>query len=143
MKNKSILLKSFVCGLVYLFFSLLLIFMVYILDAFVFAIFLGLLCGAIIVYIAYSNNIKKTILAGIAGLFSALISQFVLTLSGVPYRMMLYLLKDIEFVRETGRLTVNEVVGYGFGVMFFWLGLLISFIISIIIVSVVRIITKE
>ena len=134
MKSISILLKSVICGCIYLLFSLFLIFVVYILGLFEFTIALGILYGIICAWVTYCETIKRTIVAVAMGLLAAVTSQIILSLSGIPYQIIRYILRDNEFVRETGRLTVNEVIGYNFGTLLFWYGMLPSIVVSAIII---------
>ena len=132
MNNKSVLLKSIICGAVCLIFLLLLIFVVYAMDFFEGAFLLGLPCGAIIAFVTRCDTFKRTVVARLMGLVSAIFSCFIFEMLGVPYRMLMYVFRNDSFVRETGRLTVNETIGYGCGRMFFLGGLLIAFIITVI-----------
>ena len=132
MRSRSILLKSIICGLICLLFLLLLIFVVYILDYFEGAFFVGLLCGAIIAIVTRCDTLKRTVIARFAGLLTAILSQFIFEILGVPYQILLYVFRNNSFVRETGRLTVNEMIGYGWGRIIFWGGLAISFAVTVI-----------
>lgn len=132
MRSNFILLKSVLCGLVCLTFLLLLIFIVYALDFFEGAFYVGLPCGVIIAVITRCDTLMRTIIARFLGLLSAIASQFIFELLGIPYRIIMYFYRDDSFVQEMGRLTVNEMIGYGWGRMFFWGGLVASFIVTII-----------
>lgn len=136
MKNKPILLKSFACFSIYLIFSLLIIFVAYIIDFFEGTFILGVICGVIIAVVTICENAKKTIIARVCGIFSAAIAQLILLISGIPYNIIFYIFRNDEFVRETGRLTVNEVIGYNFGYIILWRWLLVSFLISIIVIFI-------
>ena len=132
MNNKSVFLKSIICGLICLIFLLLLIFVVYTLDFFVGAFLVGLSCGVIIAFVTRCDTFKRTVVARLMGLFSAIFSYFIFEMLGAPYRILLYVFRNNSFVQETGRLTVNETIGYGWGRILFGGGLLIAFIITVI-----------
>jgi hypothetical protein len=132
MRSKSILKKSIICGFAYLAFLLLFIFVVYILDFFIGAFFVGLPCGAIIAIVTCCDTLKRTVIARLIGLLSAVVSQLVFEILGVPYQILLYVYRNDSFVREMGHLTINETLGYGWGRVFFWSGLVISFILTIL-----------
>ena len=131
MKSKSILLKSVICGSAYLIFTLMLLFLVYIIRFFESAFILGISYGIIVMLVTSCEKIERTIIARVLGIVSAVIAQLILFITGIPYKIILYILRDDEWVKETGRLTVNEVIGYNWGVMFFWWAFIMSFLISI------------
>ena len=128
MKNKSILLKSIISGSVYLIFLLLLIFVVYVLDFFEGALFLGVLCGIILAVVTRCNTLKRTLMARFVGLLAAFVAHIIFEIIGFPYKILMYIFRNDSFVSEMGRLTVNETIGYSWGRMFLWGGLIISFI---------------
>ena len=119
MMKKSIPTKCLVCSLVYLIFPFLTLYFVYSLDLVGVAFFLGTLYGVAVVLITYSDTFKRTIIAVLLGLLSAFALQILLVASGIPYRIILFMLRHNWWVQETGRLTTNEVAGYNFGTMFF------------------------
>ena len=131
-KNKSILLKSVICGLIFLVCSLMVIFVVYIMDILELTIVLGILCGVFIAVLTCCDTTKRTVIARVAGISSVVVAQFILFLSGLPYIIIKYVLRENEWVKETGRLTVNEVIGYNFGNMFLWFWLLVAFTVTAI-----------
>ena len=120
MRSKSVLLKSVICGLICLIFLLLLIFVVYTLDFFEGAFFVGLPCGIMIAVVTCCETLKRTVIARFMGLLSAVVSQFIFEIIGIPYMILMYVYRNDSFVSEMGRLTVNETIGYGWGRMFFW-----------------------
>ena len=126
------MLKGITSGSTCLIFLLLLIFVVYTLDFFEGAFFVGLPCGVIIAIVTCCETLKRTVIARFVGLLSAVVSQFIFEIIGVPYTILMYVYRNDSFVREMGHLTVNETIGYGWGRMFFWGGLVISFIITVI-----------
>jgi len=132
MRSKSILLKSVLCGLICLIFLLLLIFVVYTLDFFEGAFFVGLPCGVMIAVVTCCDTLNRTVIARFMGLLSAVVSQFIFEIIGIPYMILMYVYRNDSFVREMGHLTVNETIGYGWGRMFFWGGLVASFIFAVI-----------
>lgn len=74
----------------------------------------------------------------IAGLLSAVTMSFVLSASGVPSKILTLIYQEDEFFRELGHLTVNELIDYNWGFLFFFLpGFLITFIILIILIAVI------
>ena len=143
MKNKSILLKSVSCALGYLLFSLLLLLGVYIIDFFESSFILGVLYGVIFVYITYCEKVQRTIFAMFMGLLSVVISHIILSLSGVPYQIILYLFRNDKVIQEMGHLSVNEVIGYNWGIMIFWFMFLVSFAISCIGSFIVKIVKSR
>jgi len=127
-------------------FSLLIIFFVYIIEIFESTFVLGAVYGGILAFVTSCNSIKRTIIARIMGILAAFISQAILLITSIPYRILFYIFRNDEFVRETGRLTVNEVIGYNWGTMFFWWAMLISFVafaIGIFVYNVIRNRTKK
>lgn len=132
MRSKSILLKSVICGSICLIFLLLLIFVVYTLNFFIGAFLVGLPCGVIITIVTCCDTLKRTVIARFMGLLSAAVAQFIFESLGVPYRILLYVFRNNSYVSEMGRLTVNETIGYGWGRMLFWGGLIVSFVITVI-----------
>lgn len=139
MKNTSILLKSIICGLVYIVMSLSIIFILYIMDLDLrYAFVLGGLCGIIIAAVTAGDTLKRTIAARFLGIISAAISQFLLSISGIPYSIIMSFYKDENWMREIGHLTINELIGYGLGLMIFWGGLLALFCISGIVIFMIR-----
>jgi len=129
MKKRPIWLKSILCGLFYLMFSLLLIFAIYIMDFFGSAFILGALFGIIIAVITDCDNLDRAIITKIIAILTVIFTQIVLTASGIPYRIILYIYRNNEFVHDTGRLSINEKVGYGFGIIVFWLLFIASFLV--------------
>ena len=142
MRIKPIWLKSVICVVSCWIFLLLLIFVVYIMDFFEGAIFVGLPCGIIIALVTSCDTLKRTIITRVVGILSALISQFLFTLLGIPYAIILYIYRNDEWVQYSGRLSVNETIGYGWGRFFFWGGLLISFTVSVVSIFVFNMIKK-
>ena len=142
MRSKSILLKSIICGSVYFVLSLLIIVVVYIMDFFQGALILGIICGISIAVITCCDTVKRTVIARCMGILAAAISQMILFISGIPYDILLYYYRNDTWVMESGRLSVNEVIGYNLGCMTLWYGLIISFIISIVSIFVFNIIKK-
>lgn len=137
MKNVSIPLKSVICASVYMVLSLSIILILYIMDSDLQnTLVLGALCGIAIAVVTYSGTLKRTITARFMGLISAVLSQFLLSATGIPYHIIMYIYKDEEWLHEIGHLTINELIGYGFGLMFFWLGLLASFCATVVIIFI-------
>jgi len=134
LKNVSIFLKSLICGLVCLILHLLIIPAEYILHLSLYAsLVLGVLCGITIAAISYCDTAKRTIITMISGFLSAVTMSFVLSLSGVPYKILTYIFKDV--MREFGHLTVNELIGYNWGYYLFFLpSFFITFIVLIILI---------
>ncbi len=132
MRNKPLFQKIIIFDLLYLLFTLLLIFAVYVIDFFWVTFILGTLYGVVITVVSYCKQIKRTIIAIVTTLLSAVVIQFSLIVLGVPYIIILYILRNNSWVKETGHLTVNEVIGYNWGNMFFWFSLLISLVVSLV-----------
>lgn len=139
MKNKSLLLKGFICGLLYLIFHLSIIYTQYILGFSLYsALVLGIFCGLSITLVSYSATTKRTIIAIIVGILSAIATDIAMSIFGIPYNILMYIFRNNEAIREMGYLTVNELIGYNWGrILFFWPGLLITCIISIILIPVI------
>jgi len=137
-RKKSILLKGVLCGLIYVILHLLIIPTQYILNlSLLSALALGILCGVAIAIVSYCDTVKRTIIAMIVGISSAAAMFFALSISGIPYAMIMYIFRNDEAIKAIGHLTVNEVIEYNFGLLFFfWPGLLISFIILMIIILI-------
>lgn len=130
--------KSVICAVVYAAFSLVILVVVYIMDLFETTFVLGLFCGIAIAAVAYGDTRKRTRISMAMCIASAAISQLVLIVSGLPYKIILFILRDSAFVQETGRLTVNEVIGYNFGWMLLWAGLLIASSISTPVIRAIK-----
>jgi len=145
MKKLSILQKSLICGLVYMVFSLLIILFVYIIGIFESAIALGLFYGIILAAVTSCEDAKRTIIARLMGIISAIAAQVILFFTGVPYEIILYIyrFRNNTWVLETGRLSVNEVIGYNWGTMFFWYRLLISFAFSVVGIFIFKLIKNR
>lgn len=133
MKNKSILLIGVICASLYIIFSLLLLYVVYIIDLFEITIVLGVLYGIAVIVITRRKTTKETIKAKLIGICCALSSQIVLSVLAIPSRIILHILRYDEFVQDTGRLTTNELIGYSFGTMLLWWGMMMTLVISVII----------
>jgi len=130
MSKKPIWVISLICGLVYMVFPFLIILIVYIIGVYNFivpAIFLGIVCGTAIALVTYSGELRRTTIARITGILSVVAAELLLELLGVPNRIILYIYRNSEWVQYSGRLSVNETIGYGWSMMFFWGAMLISF----------------
>ena len=136
MKNKSILLKSAICGLLYLIFDLLIIPAEYIFDFTLYgALVLGIICGILMSLILYCDTTKRTFIAIGGGVLSSILVSFLF--GWIPYRMLEYLFRNDDWYKEIGHLTVNELIGYNWGRLFFFIpGLVIAFIVSISIIAI-------
>ncbi|MDR2571609.1 MAG: hypothetical protein LBD23_15140 [Oscillospiraceae bacterium] len=117
MRKKSILVKSIVCSSFYLILWSLTFFTAYIGDSvfhpFLMAIVFGIICGTVIAIITVCAELKRTILARVFGVLSVVATDFLLSMSGVPHKIILYKYRNDTFVQETGRLTVNETIVFG------------------------------
>jgi len=111
-----------------------LIFAVYIMDFIEITLILGAIFGVVVAAVSYCDNVKRTIAAMIMGIIASFVSQSILFISGIPYKIILFIYRNDTWVQESGRLSVNEVIGYNFGTMIFWQGLLISFVVLIIVI---------
>lgn len=100
-------------------------------------IVLGGLCGMIIAILTNSRTLKRTIIARFMGIFFAVFAQFLLSTFGIPYRMIMYIYRDENWLEELGHLTINELIGYGFGLMYFWYSLLVSFFVSVVVIFII------
>ena len=131
MSKKSILSKSVICVSAYLIFWSLMFLTAYIDDnifhPFYMAIVFGIICGTVIAIVTSCAELKRTILARIIGVFSVIATDMILSASGIPHKIILYKYRNSAFVQETGRLTVNETIVFGWSNMFFWYALLVSF----------------
>jgi len=136
--DKSILIKSAICGLVYLVFHLLIIPAQYVFDFSLYsALVLGILCGITIAAISYSNTAKKTVVTMVVGLVSSVLAQLILWFTGLPYAILWNIFKNDVAIQEIGHLTVNELIGYNWGfILFFLPSFLITFAVLIISVPV-------
>lgn len=139
------LLKSVICGLVYLLCSLLIIVVVYIIDidSFDLTFILGIIYGIFLAVFMDYNNVKRTVIARVVGILSAVVAQVILFITGIPYAIIQYIYRNDEFVREMGYLTVNEVIGYNFGLVYFWVVALIAFVVSVISIFILNVIRNR
>lgn len=126
-----------ICGLIYPIFSLLVIFVIYILNFFEMTFILGMSYGVIIAVISHCDKVKRTIVTMVIAILSAVVSQFILFISGAPYKIIFYIYRNDTWVQEIGRLSVNEVIGYNLGSMIFGYGLLITCI-GIILYNIIK-----
>ena len=139
MINKSKLWKSVVSVMLYWFFSLLLIFVVYCLKLFIGGpFFLGILYGIVVVKVTYCDTISKTTNAIATGLLSAIFSEILFSYIGEG--IISYTFRNKELYQD---LIANEVAGYNFGKIIFWVGLLVSLVVSFVIILVVHLDKKS
>ena len=129
---KSILARSVICGLVYLIFPFLIIFVASIIDdiitdSFTTATVFGIICGTVMAFVTNCGELKRTVIARIMGVLSVIAADMILFIADVPYRIILYIYRNDFYVREMGRLTLNETIGYAWSMMFFEIALPISF----------------
>ena len=134
MSKKTILSKSAICGSVYLIFPFLILLVVYGLDTiitnpFVVATLFGAICGTIIAVVTNCGELKRTSIARAFGILAVIVVELLLEIFGVQSKIILYIFRNTEFVRETGRLTVNETIGYSWSMMFFWFSMIISLVV--------------
>ena len=134
MCKRAILIKSVICGSVYLIFPFLVLLAAYAFDSitinpFVVTSILGIICGAIIAFVTNCGELKRTSMARSFGIFAVVIAQLLLEVSDAPTRIILLIYRNDAFVRETGHLTTSETIGYSWSMAFFWFSMSISFII--------------
>lgn len=148
MRHSSIWMKCLLCVVGYLT-SLSLFFSVYTFNTvFHFALFLGISYGIFIAVVAYSDKVIKTIIAMFAGLFSAAITQILFHYSNAPYEIIRIVHRN-SLIPSDGpgmrpRLALGHVIGYNWGIrFFFWPALLVTFVISIIVVLVIHAVKKR
>ena len=143
MKNKSMGLKLFIIGLLYLLFLFLFFLLVYGFDLFFGAIFLGIGCGLLIVAVARSDTAKKTIGCIGLGVLLSLVIQIIFHFSNAPYRIIELIFRNDETIANLGHLTVNEVIGYNWGmILIFWPSMLVTVGVSIGVMLIFSIDTK-
>ena len=147
MSKVSIPIKSIICCLAYLIFWLLMFFTAYvnddILHPFYMAIGFGIICGTVIAIITGCAKLRRTVLSRIIGVVSVIATDFLVSMSGIPHKIILYKYRSDAFVQETGRLTVNETMVFGWSNMFFWFAILISFVIVCIGIFVYKILKNR
>ena len=144
MKNKSMGLKLLVIGLLYLLFLFLFFLLVYGFDIFFGTIFLGIGCGILIVAVARSDTIKKTMGCIGLGVLISLVIQIVFHFSNTPYRIIEFIFRNDETINNLGHLTVNETIGYNWGmILIFWPCMLITVGVSIGVILIVSIVMKR
>ena len=144
MKNKSMGLKILIIGLLYLLFLFLFFLFVYGIDFFEGSLFLGIGFGILIVIVARSETIKKTLGCIGFGVLISLVIQIIFHFSNTPYRIIEFIFRNDETITNLGHLTVNELIGYNWGIiLFFWPTMLITVGISTGVFLVVRIIKKR
>jgi hypothetical protein len=93
------------------------------------AIIFGIICGTVMAGITVCTELNRTILARIIGVLSVVATDFLVSMSGIPHRIILYKYRNDAFVQETGRLTVNETIKFGWSNMFLGIAISISFIV--------------
>jgi len=147
MSKKSILLKSIICASTYLTLWLLMFFAAYIdgsaLNPFYLAIVFGIICGTVMAVVTRCAELKKTVLTRIIGVLSVIATDLILSISGIPHSIILYKYRNDAFVQETGRLTVNETIVFGWSNMFFWYALSISFAVVVVAILVYNVVKKR
>ena len=143
MKNKSMLLRSIVCSLTFLIFWSLMFFTAYIdnaiLHPFIMAIVFGTICGTVIAIVTDCTEVKKTVLARIIGVISVIVLSLIVDISSIPHRIILYKYRNDAFVRETGRITINESLVFGWSNMFFCNAMVVSFAVTAMIILIYKV----
>jgi len=112
-------------------------------DPFILAIIFGITCGAVIAIVTGCAEIKRTVLSRIFGGIAVIATDFLLSISGIPHQIILYKYRNDAFVKETGRITVNETLVFGWSNMFFWYALTISFTVTAVCVFVYRVVKNR
>lgn len=143
MNNFSIFLKSVICVLVCIVMSLSTILMnTTMFYGYSSMFILGGFCGIIIAIVTKSNTLKRTIIARFMGLFSAVITQYLLLISKIPYHIIkftyikydaygeAYWPKDIRYLME------NEMYGYILDSVSSLHGLLASFFTTVVVIFI-------
>lgn len=143
MNNFSIFLKSVICVLVCIVMSLSIILMnTTMFYGYSSMFILGGFCGTIIAIVTKSNTLKRTIIARFMGLFSAVITQYLLLISKIPYHIIkftyikydaygeAYWPKDIRYLME------NEMYGYILDSVSSLHGLLASFFTTVVVIFI-------
>ena len=93
------------------------------------AIGFGTICGTVIAIITGCAKLRRTVLARIIGVTSVIATDFLVSMSGIPHKVILYKYRNDAFIQETERLTVNETLVFGWSNMFFWFAMIISFVV--------------
>jgi len=107
------------------------------------AIGFGIICGTIIAIVTGCSELKRTVPTRIVGILSVIITNLILSMSGIPNKIILYKYRNDAFVQETGRLTVNETIVFGWSNMFFEFALFVSFTVVAVGILIFKILKKR
>ena len=126
LKNKSKAYKFIACCIISAILSVLVMFSVHYINSYFMLVtfVLGASYGVLIEFFMCSNIELEAVKTRGLGFLSVFVSEFMLSLFGIQQAIILWLLRNVEFVQETGRLSLNERLGFGFARIFFWQALL-------------------
>jgi len=142
----KILLRGFLCGLVYLAFSVLIVIVgcTQVLNAVGLSFVLGAVYGVAAALIVSCKKIAQTLLSCATGLVCVVFAFFAEGLYAKRIALYIYRYRNDFYVREMGRLSVQHRIGYGWGLnLVFKPCSLVVFIVAVFAVSVVSYIKKK
>jgi len=136
------LLKGFLCGLIYLAVTLLIV----ILGCMPrydmrLAFVLGAVYGIAAALIVVREKISMTLLTSVTGFVFVVFAYFINWL--YRERIALYMYRDDQYVREMGKLSLNHRIGYNWSLMFFDPIAFAVFVIAIVAITVARYIKRK
>lgn len=149
MNNRSIFLKSVICVFICIVMSLSIIFINIMGFDFYYIFILGGFCGIVIAIVTKSDTLKRTIIAKFTGLFSAVITQFLLLTSDIPYYIIKLFYRghnlygEENWFRDLEHLIENEVSIYNFSAIYFLYSLLASFCTTVVVIFITVIIKNH
>jgi len=133
----KILLKGFLCGLIYLAFTILIVIVgCTSFDVITLSYVLGAVYGVIAALTVCCEKALKTFLSCVTGLFFIVVADFINWLN--REQIALYMYRNNDFVRDMGRLSVQHRIGYNWGLMVFKPCALAVFIIAVFAASFIK-----
>jgi len=114
-----------------------------VLNPFIMALIFGAVCGMVITIVTGSAGLKITVYTRITGVVSVIATDIIISISGIPYKIILYKYRNTAFVQETGRITINESLVFGWSNMFFWCAMAISFIVVVVSIFIYKVVKNR
>jgi len=127
----KILLRGFLCGLIYLAFSILIVIVgcTQVLDVMVLSFVLGAVYGVAAALIVSCKKIAQTLLSCATGLVCVVFAFFAEGL--YAKRIAMYMYRNDFYVREMGRLSLQHKLSYNFVFLAFTFYSLVVFIVAV------------
>ena len=137
MKSIPTVSKCLAFLLLSIIFHLSVIALVYVFDLFNLISILSILYAIIIIVISYHKRIGKMLFTVYLALLFTFIGDLLLRSYSVYFRILFYIYRNDDWVKETGRLSVQHTVGAGFGIISFWINFLLALFVMVVIAIIV------